>query len=538
MISLLTSKFSYFDRRALFISAHKVAVYHWHDSDIVSSYLFDINEEGREYFNRYLDETVNSPFYILVDVFEEEFRRETIPHVFGPDRQALLSRKLGRLFRDTPYTHSIMQGREEGGRRDDKLLLTAVTNPSLIKPWVQMLSEHKTPIAGVYSVPLLVSSLLKARPEATKHTLLVSLQSISGLRQTFIQEGELRISRLVQMPRYGTTPYAPYIADEIEKIQRYVNSLRIIPEDEPLDIVFLLTGDLLKESKELYEDNELVKYHLIDINELAEQAKLNTRVKTPFSDQLFVSHLLRKAPSNQYAEPSERRYFSMRNMRFSMLAVSLLLMLASVFWSGYNLVSGLSYKQQSTAAELRRQFYSTRYDMARARLPETPVEPLDLQHAVELSESLNKYKTSPLQMLQVLSRGLNKYSTIKLDNIDWVTTIDPNVNVGGSTQSNSGAQNNIGFSNVNTAETGYLFYHVSFIEGHLDPFDGDFRQAIESINKFAEELRKQKSAYDVSIITLPLDVSSSTNMQGNTQSQARTAGFSLRLVVGIVDEAK
>jgi len=29
MISSLTSKFSYFDRRALFISAHKVAVYHW-----------------------------------------------------------------------------------------------------------------------------------------------------------------------------------------------------------------------------------------------------------------------------------------------------------------------------------------------------------------------------------------------------------------------------------------------------------------------------------------------------------------------------
>jgi hypothetical protein len=537
MISSLTSKFSYFDRRALFISAHKVAVYHWHNGDIASSYLFDTNEEGREYFNRYLSETKNSPFYILVDVFEEEFRKETIPHVFGPDRKALLGRKQDRLFRDTPYTFSEMQGREESGRRDDKLLLTAITNPGLIKPWTAMLDVQKTPIAGVYSLPLLTSSFLKIRPEFSNHTLLVSLQSISGLRQPFVQNGELRISRLVQMPRYGTEPYAPYIADEVEKIQRYVNSLRIIPNDEALDICFLLAGDLLKESQELYEDSENIKYHLIDINELAEQAGLQTRVKTPFSDQLFISQLLKKAPTNQYAEPTERRYFSMRKIRFAMIAMSMLLMLGGVIWSGYNFVTGLSFKQQSVAAELRTKFYSARYEMARQRLPETPVEPVDLQHAVELSDTMDNYKTSPLEMVQVISKGLNRFSDIQLRNINWVTSIDPNVDVGGKRQTNINNTNQIGFSNVSSNETGYLFYHVSYIEGYLNPFDGDFRQAIATINEYAELLRKQSSVHDVSILTLPLDVSSTTNMQGNTQSQGKSAEFSLRLVIGIANEA-
>ncbi|MBT7950085.1 MAG: hypothetical protein HN764_00540 [Gammaproteobacteria bacterium] len=537
MISSLTSKFSYFDRRALFISAHKVAVYHWQNGDIASSYLFDTNEEGREYFNRYLSETKNNPFYILVDVFEEEFRKETIPHVFGPDRQALLNRKQDRLFRDTPYTFSEMQGREESGRRDDKLLLTAITNPALIKPWTAMLDAQKTPIAGIYSLPFLTNSLLKIRPEFTNHTLLVSLQSISGLRQTFVQNGELRISRLVQMPRYGTEPYAPYIAGEVEKIQRYVNSLRIIPNDEALDICFLLAGDLLKESKELYEDSEHIKYHLIDINELAEQSGLQTRVKTPFSDQLFISQLLKKAPANQYAEPTERRYFSMRKMRYSMIAASMLLMMFSVVWSGYNFVKGLSFKQQSVAAELRTKFYSARYEMARQRLPETPVEPVDLQHAVELSDTLNKYKTSPLALVQVTSEGLNKFSDIQLKNINWVTSIDPNVDVGGKQQTNMNNQNQIGFSDISSNETGYLFYQVSLIEGFLEPFNGDYREAIASINEYADFLRNQDSVHDVSILTLPLDVSSSTNMQGNTQAQGKSAEFSLRLVIGITDEA-
>ena len=103
MISSLTSKFRYFDRRALFISAHKAAVYHWDKGSISSSYLFDTNEEGRDHFERYLKQTPRTPFYILIDVFEEEYRRETIPHVFGPDRQALIGRKTDRLFRDTPW---------------------------------------------------------------------------------------------------------------------------------------------------------------------------------------------------------------------------------------------------------------------------------------------------------------------------------------------------------------------------------------------------------------------------------------------------
>ncbi len=536
MISSLTSKFSYFDRRALFISAYKVAVYHWHKGKIASSYLFDIDEEGKQNLERYLSQTTNSPFYILVDVFEEEYRRETIPHVFGADRQALLNRKQDRLFRDTPYIYDELQGREEEGRRDDNILLTAITNPGLVRAWVEILDAHRTPVAGIYSIPLLAHSLLKLRSEAKDHTLLVSLQSISGLRQTFIQNGELRISRLVQMPRYGTTPYAAYIAEEVEKIQRYLNSLRLIPENEPLSICFLLAGELRDELEEYYSDSELVKYHIIDINELAKDAGLEISTTAPFSDQLFVSHLLKRTPANQYGAASERRYFSMRRMRYSMLAASMLLMTVGVLWSGYNSFTGLSYKQQSIAAELRKQFYSARYTMARERLPDTPVEPEDLQRAVEISNSMKQYKTWPLEAVKVISKGLDNFPVVRLKSLSWVTSIDPNVELGGKVQSNPARQNKIGFSNVSFTDTGYLFYQIALIEGYLDPFDGNFRQAITTINNYAEVLRKEDSVHDVSIITLPLDVSSSTNLQGNTKAQAKTANFSLRVVIGIGNE--
>lgn len=542
MISSLTSKFRYFDRRALFVSAHKAAVYHWFNGRITNSYLFDINDEGREHFERYLRQTPKSPIYIMVDVFEEEYRRETIPHVFGPDKQALLSRKQDRLFRDTPYTYTRAQGREEEGRRDDRILLTAITNADLVTPWVDAMDRNEVPVAGIYSLPLLVGSLIAPRKKEWKHVLVLSLQSISGLRQTFVQNGELRISRLVQMPRYGTTPYAPYIMEEVEKIQRYLNSLRLVPADEPVDICFLMTGELKDEIEQHYTDSEYIRYHSLDINEVAAEVGVESGVTTPFSDRLFVSYLLKKAPQNHYASKSQRRYYSMRRMRYAMLASSVLLMLAGVLWSGYNLFTGLSYKQQSISADLRREFYSTRYNMARERLPDTPVEPAELQLAVDLSDKLREYRTSPLETVQVISKGLNRYPRIQLKNVSWVASIDPNIELGKKSKEAPGKnkksrQSKIGYSEVSYTDTGYLFYQVAQVDGYLDPFDGNFRQAIAAINEYAEFLRKQKSVHDVSIISLPLDVSSSTSLQGNTSTQASEANFSLRLVIGVGNEA-
>ncbi len=113
MSSSLTSKFKSATRRALFVGSDKVAVYHWADNTIGNSYLFDASEEGFEYFGRYLSEVDNDPMYILVDTTTEEYQLDTIPHVFGADRKALIERKQDRAFRGTPYLHTDMASLEK-----------------------------------------------------------------------------------------------------------------------------------------------------------------------------------------------------------------------------------------------------------------------------------------------------------------------------------------------------------------------------------------------------------------------------------------
>ncbi len=532
MISSLLSRFEFSNRRALLLSAHKAAVYQWQRGRLGKAYLFDVTEDGRQHFVRYLSETAPAPFYLLLDVFEEEFRSETIPHVFGSDRAALIKRRQERLFSGTPYCHYELQGREGHGRRDDRILFSAVTNAGLISPWVELLHRHKIPLAGIHSIPLFGGAILKLIPAASANSLVVSLQSVSGLRQSFYQNTHLKFSRLVRMPRYGTAPYAPYIAAEAEKIRRYINSLRLTGENAALDVYFLAAGELLEELKQAHTETEAVHYHAVDLHALADPSYSAKARSTPFSDQFFVHNLLQQAPANRYARPADTRYFAMRRLRHIMLATALVVTVGSAIWSGLNLLSGLSYQQSSRSAQDKARFYQARDKIARERLPQTPVEPADLRRAVQLAAALREYKTTPLETVSLISKGLARFPEIILSDMQWAWSVNPNVPLspGGNT---AGVQAAATHGDAAPDETDYRLYQVSMVTAYVEPFDGDFRAAIALINEFAASLRGDESAYAVRILSLPLDISPASSLHGDVGATTESASFTMRIVVGI-----
>ena len=211
MISLPDLAYRLRARRALLIGAGQAAVYEWRDNAAVRRTVFEAGEEGRQGFRRYLAETPGIPFYLLVDVADEEYRQDTVPHLSRRDRQALLERKAARLFKDTGYCFFRVTGRETTGRRDDRVLLSALANPGVVRQWVAILDEARTPLAGICSLPLFSGQLLKVvagRDDGCR--LLVSMQGVSGLRQTCFDNGDLRFSRLVQTPR---AEHESYVGD-------------------------------------------------------------------------------------------------------------------------------------------------------------------------------------------------------------------------------------------------------------------------------------------------------------------------------------
>ena len=320
----------------------------------------------------------------MVDVVEEEYRQDVIPHVGGSDRRSVLERKHARLFRGTKYCHAIIQGRESDGRKDDKVLLTAITKPEIVSPWVDAANEHKVPVAGIYSLPILSQHLLKNIGATGHNVLLISMQSGSGLRQTFFRDKQFKISRLAQMPKMGSAAYASHLMGELEKLRRYLNSLALISRDGPLEIYILSNGELLSDLEKHCRDSSDEKFYLVDIDDLNKRLGIDSSFNSIYAEAAFSQLLLDTAPKNHYAVDAETKYFSLHRLRGALYAASALLLLAGVAWSGFNFLQAVSLKQQAVDAAEKADFYRARYEAARQGLPPTPVEPEDIKTAVEV----------------------------------------------------------------------------------------------------------------------------------------------------------
>ena len=540
MISLLKSKFKSSTRRALLVGSDKLAVYHWSKDNLGSSYLFDASPEGFEYFGRYLSEVHNDPVYVLLDSAAEEYRLDKIPHVFGADRKAIIDRMQDRIFRGTPYLHTEIQGRDKEGRRDDQIMLSAITNPNIIEPWLQILEQHKVPVASVISVPLLLQDIGVVVPAESTNVLVFCLQSVSGLRQTFFSETLLKFSRLVKVPRFGTEPYAPIITDELEKIRRYIDGALLLDESKPLDIYFLGNKELLDELGETHINSSMVCYHMLDVDVLGKSEGIVDQIKTPFCDKYFVSQLLKKKSKNYYAVSKETRYFKMRQINKSLRVASLLLILSGIIWGGLNVLEGFTYKQQQRTDANKADFYSVRYDVAQERISALPVDPADLKVVVDTKDILQTYKADPVPMFKLISKGLDTFPEIQISQIQWVANINPNhkFNKGKLDRViDRGIQGVLGFSNISDTKTGYIYYQIALFDGFLDDFDGDYRKALNTIETFAELLRQQDSVHDVSVVTLPLDISSDARIEGSAKENSSKSNFSVRVVLGVKGDA-
>ncbi len=534
MTSSPRSSFEYLNRRVLYLTARQGIVYQWGKRGLGSALVFDTDESGINSFARYMHDSPRSPMYLLVDLVDEEYHQESIPHVGAGDRAAVCARRMQRLFRGTRYTHAEIHGREPDGRKDDIVVFSALTNPDALHPWLRVMDAAKTPLAGIYSVSLLSEMLLPAMAADKGAALLITLQSGSGMRQSFFQDGKLKISRLARLPRRGTVPYGPFLLDEVERIRLYLNSLRLLPVSQPLDVHIVVDEALMQEMSSLCIDNEQVRFHLLNTTELNSRLCDGRMRATLYSNSLFAYLLLAKKPKNLFASGKETRYFALERMRLGMMAASLVIILAGAAWGGLGFMQALGYQQDRINASHKADFYQARYQNARGRLPKTPVGAYDLKTAVELVQQLRRHKQTPLTQMQVISQVLGGFPALKVDTYTWRGSADPNAPLekGKTREGDEVALIN--------PEVPYTYYQIGRLQGYLEPFEGNYRQALEMVNAFAEALRQISDVIDVRIEELPLDISSSARLSGtaNDRPGARPeAKFSLKIVLGVGHES-
>ena len=526
MISLPDLAYKRRARRALLVGARQAVVYQWLDDLVMQRAVFDAGEDGRQGFRRYLAEEPEMPCYLLVDLVDEEYRLDTVPRLSRRDRQALLRRKAARIFKDTGYYYFKVTGREKTGRRDERVLLSALANPGAVNQWVAILDEARSPLAGICSLPLFSAQLLKniaGRNDGCR--LLVSLQSVSGLRQTCFDNGEFQFSRLVWISHAEQESCSEQISAEVEKVLRYLESRRPDQPAETLHVHFLVAGALSDQLKAALKQQESVCYHFCDPHQPADENAARDPVFEPFSDAYYIRQFFKLRPGNVYAGIAERRWFILGRLRAGVAASGFAILLGSTGWSALNIYRGLALYPAVSAAEEQTHKYTADYEQARKRLPETPVDAAELKAVVMIADSLAQQKTSPLEMVAAISRSLRGFPSIQLSSIAWRIADDPDATYAADKDD---ARLPVAMDVSGTDSSGS---QVALLKGRVEPFNGNYREAMDAINRFADDLRGQQAMHDVAISSLPLELSSGAHLQGNTQSLQRRADFTLKVVL-------
>jgi hypothetical protein len=486
----------------LFLSANRLHAQHMTGGTIQQQYDFTDGADGRESFATFL-QTVKCPTYLLTDLIEEDFRQEIIPHLTGGNRTALLRRKFDQFYRGTSFHQATLLHRQKTGRRDDDMLFSALTNPSLITPWVNIMLAQQTPLAGIYSVPQISAPLVKDHP--SNHLLLISWEKASGLRQTYFSQHHLQISRLT--PVHTESTFHDAVLKELARTFQYLKSLSLLPSGQILDVRILCHADDRDKLLGNLPDGADMRYDFADIEALGKQLKIDYRFTDSDASQIFLYQLNANRPKANYASAEHVRYHTLLKFRNVLnwsagvlLFVSTLLATATIWQSGANKMETSSFQDQAQRILNEEQQIIQGF-------PKSHAPPADMKATAIVMRKLRQYAPPPITILKPVSVALGHFPNIELSDLSWHgSTVEP---VAANTRADVPAQ-------------------VITLKGNLHGFDNEYRAALSYLVRFQLEL--SVLGFQVTTVTNPLDVSSSGSLTDQRDASQNQLGFSLKLV--------
>jgi hypothetical protein len=185
-----------FSKIVLCVTNGRLLAGRWQFGRLLAHRAFRNDAQGYEEFSRYLQQHAGTEIYMLVDAVEEDYRLESLPHTMGNARREMINRKLGLIYRGTSYRAAHFINRETTKRKDDRFLFVALTYEELLQPWIERLQALQMPLVGVYLLSMVSQHFVRKLKVGDAHLLLTERLS-GGLRQTYLHNGRLRISRLV-----------------------------------------------------------------------------------------------------------------------------------------------------------------------------------------------------------------------------------------------------------------------------------------------------------------------------------------------------
>ncbi len=505
---------------------------------------FAVSGTGAIEFERHLAGLALEPTYLFTDLTEEDFRLDTIPHVGARDRQAIFARKLNQIFRNTPYRYAVMQGRETEGRRDDRVMYTAITNPEVLRPWVEAIERHKVPLAGIYSTAVFSAVLLEELDLVFAHALLVTFTPGQAMRQTYFRDNEIKFSRLTPIDLEEGQTLGTMIAEETTRTWQYLDSLRHFAADDRLEVCVLLhPSDRAAVQPEL-RDFAQIQYRVIDIEQASMKLGLKPAPLDSTAEEVMVHLFLLRPCGNHFAPAELRRYAIQRRVRIALNQASIAALAAGIAWGGYNLARAFQGGEADHQLNGQITEYNREYDEITRAMPSFGVGGSTMRDAVSFYNGAIKPFPSMAGFLRPISVVLLARPDVRLSQLSWQATDDLKTvaPIAASTLRNAPPVKAVPAAGeaavaappspaANPPFAGGR-YEVALLEATVRVGTNDFRGALERVEQLAEAIGRIPG-YTAEVAASPLDVRSSLEIQGR-HDEKESPTMEPRFVVRVV----
>lgn len=405
-------------RRLLYLNTHRLTAYLWQGGSLTEEAVFETRPEEHPRFTEYLRAHRNSHFRLLANVSEEGYLLETIPFLRGADRQTLITRKIGQHFQGTPLAAAVSLGFEKDKRKNEKLLLSALTNPSHFAPWLKCIEEADAALAGIYTVAQLAGALLNKLGLPVKRCLLLTLQDHS-IRETYLIDGQTQFSRMAPVTDSSIAGIAGSFATEAGKLHQYLVSQRLIGRSDVLPVYVLAHPLATAALRNSCRDTSNVVFEILDNHQQAAKLGLKTFPDNSRSELLFL-HLLNIAPPRQqFASEDHRHDYRISQIRYGLLALGAIALLSGALFAAKDFFQTYQLRQESQELIAREGEMNWRYREISATFPQIGIDNETLRRVTTRHGELAAQQQLPGKAYRMIGNALNQSPAIQLEALDW-----------------------------------------------------------------------------------------------------------------------
>ncbi|MBC7755786.1 MAG: hypothetical protein H7Z20_03920 [Bdellovibrio sp.] len=485
----------------------------WHGTKLQTYAVFRNTDDDHTAFSQYISQFANTNIYLIVDAIEEDYKVESLPHTSGAARREIIERKLNQFNRNSVYRAAHFINRATDKRKDDNFLFVSLNNADFLQGWIDAIQANQAPLVGVYMLPMISQVAVRQMKLMAPHILLCERLS-SGLRQTYLHNGRLRMSRLVPMQDVKPNQLAYFYLVEIDKTRLYLTSQRLIANETALQLVLPAIDNSNHEIAKSISQEQGLECKVVDMLAYAKNSNIATDLVKKHPEFLHMQMLANGNVPDSLAPASFSKIHGLNNVRRKINIATASLATIGVLLATFYAWQGKQQKDQLQQIAAQTNQQQQQYEAVAKDFPSTPIASSELKVAADLAHIIQANNQSPRQLMQVLSGAFEASPEIALSRMRWTLNSDKELK-----DEEGGIAGNAQPAATPTVNDATKLLQIGFINAEIKGFTGDYRAALNSVNNFVTHLRQNDLVDQVMILHEPVNVSSLANLQGSTTDE-------------------